>query len=240
MQNSADTRCIRDPWCSKMLLIWAAHWVFRQPISRKREVLSGQEVLLFGRKVAVESSEWERKQVLQAAAAHQCGLREAEGEREPNKKRKFKKIRPATNAHTYGAERLQAARQGVQGWGESFGCGPTGSYIEKACLSRRRGVDEGVFRLESPPYPSALTPYPTRPQTWATTPGQRAPGPSLGPPKRAVLRLHPRDLQRWRGITGSHTHIHKHKDQRKHNSCSVDVYVMLGLIKWGCSDGQEV
>lgn len=73
---------------------------------------------------------------------------------------------------------LRGCRRPVRGSraGErALGVVPTGSYIEKACLSRRRWVDEGVFRLESPPTPPPLP---------LTPPGHR---PGQPPPVREPL-----------------------------------------------------
>lgn len=105
---------------------------------------------------------------------------------------------------------VRGSRAGVR----ALGVVPTGSYIEKACLSRRRWADEGVFRLESPPTPPPLP----------LTPPGHSPGPPppvrepLAPawaPRSVLFSVCIRVIYRDGGASPGVTHIHKHKDQRK-------------------------
>lgn len=132
---------------------------------------------------------------------------------------------------------VRGSRAGVR----ALGVVPTGSYIEKACLSRRSGADEGACRLESPPTPPP-PPVPLTPpgQSPELPPPVKVPPAPTWAPRSALFSVCIRVIYKDGGASPGVTHTHKHKDQRKHNSCSVDGYIMLGLTKLGCSDGQEV
>lgn len=101
---------------------------------------------------------------------------------------------------------VRGSRAGVR----ALGVVPTGSYIEKACLSRRRGAVEGAVRPESPPTPPPLH-VPLTPPVHSPVPPPpvRAPPAPAWAPRSTLfsvcIRVIYRDGGASRGVTNTHS-----------------------------------